>query len=127
MASIKETFPIIMNGTSLTFFPTSWQRTPQKLQNVNQSEGGRDIVQNIRINKMNISASFVIADYDWVQFFETLNELDSFVLKEYEPKTNAYGERTVRMTDFSDVMRRKSEEIDGVNGVWEISFSLEEF
>lgn len=127
MASIKDTYPIIMNGTSLTFFPTSWERSSNKIQTVNQSEGGRDIIQAVRYDKMSISASFVIADYAWVQFFEQLNELDSFKVKEYSPRDNAYVERTMRIEGFSDSMRRKSETIDGVKGVWEISFTLEEF
>ena len=126
MAGIND-YPIYLNGTALTFFPTSWQRTPQKLQNKNQSEGGTDIVQNIRTDKMVISAEFALADYTWVQFFEGLNLLDSFVLKEYDPRLNAYKERTVQMVDFSDSLRRKSNDISAVLGIWDVSFTLEEF
>lgn len=127
MASIKTEYPIIMNATELPFFPTSWERTPNKIQNINQSEGGRDIIQRIRSDKMTISASFAIADYTWVQFFEQLNELDSFIVKEYSPRLNDYREMTCRMEGLSLSIRRKSQELSDIFGVWDISFTLEEF
>lgn len=122
-----ERFPIIMNGTTLPFFPTTWQRTPKKIQTTNQSEGGRDIVQVARSNKMSISATFALADYTWVAFFENLKELDSFTLEEYSPRLNDYEERTVRIEDFNNGPRRKSEKLEAVTGVWDVSFTIEEF
>lgn len=122
-----DRYPIIMNGTTLPFFPTTWQRTPKKIQTTNQSEGGRDIVQVARSNKMTISATFALADVTWVTFFENLKELDSFTLREYSPRLNDYEERTVRIEDYSDSPRRKSEKLEGVTGVWDVSFTIEEF
>lgn len=125
--SIKSDYPIIMNDTELPFFPTSWERSPNKIQNTNQSEGGRDIIQKIRSDKMSISASFAIADANWARFFEELNELDALEVKEYSPRLNAYRTMTCRMEGFSISARRKSEELNGIYGVWDISFTLEEF
>lgn len=127
MASIRNDYPTIMNGTTIPFFETKWQPVPQKIEKVNQSEGGRDIVQQIRAGKMNISISYVIADAVWVQFFEQLNELDSFTIRFYNPKINGYDDRIVRMTNYTPARRRKSEDLENILGVWEISFNLEEF
>lgn len=126
MASLND-YPIKLNGTALPFFPTNWQRTPNKIQNKNTSEGGTDILQRVRSDKMSISASFVLADATWVKFFEDLNELDDFTLEEYDPRTEGYKERTVRMEGLRDGPRRKSHELTGVLGVWEVDFTLEEF
>lgn len=120
-------YPVYMNSTEIPFFASSWQRKPKKLQNANQSEGGRDIIQQIRKDKMEISVSYDIADYTWVKFFEELNEMDSFVLKEYSPKLNAYSERTVRIEDFADNPVDHSEKLSSVIGVWNVSFTLVEF
>jgi hypothetical protein len=122
-----DRYPIIMNGTTLPFFPTTWQRAPKKIQTTNQSEGGRDIVQVARSNKMTINATFALADAAWVAFFENLKELDSFVLKAYSPRLDDYEERTVRIEDYNDAPRRKSEKLEGVTGVWDVSFTIEEF
>lgn len=120
-------YPIIMNGTTLPFFPSKWERNPKDIKVTNQSEGGHDIIQRIRSNKMTISASFVLADAAWVGFFEGLKELDSFTLKEYSPRLDDYEQRTVRIEDLTDSPRRKTEKLEGVTGVWDISFTIEEF
>ena len=125
--SINDEFPTIMNGTEIPFSPSTWERTPNKIQNLNQSEGGRDIIQKIRSDKMSISVSYAIADYVWVQFFEQLNELDSFVVREYSPRLNGYRDMTCRMEGFTDNTRRKSQKLASVKGIWEVSFTLEEF
>jgi len=51
---------------------------------------------------------------------------DSFVFKRYDPKTNAYEQKTVRMRNFNYILRKGSEDLT-VNGVWEVSFDIEEF
>lgn len=127
MGSLKDTYPIIMNGTTIPFFPTSWQRSPQKIQSVNQSEGGKDIVNTTRIDKMSISATFAIADKAWVQFFNGLNDLDVIVVQDYSPSLDGYDRRDMRMVDFTCSARRKSEELASVLGVWDVTFTLEEF
>lgn len=126
MASLND-YPIKMNSTALPFFPTSWERTPRKIETENQSEGGTDIVQRVRRDKLRVSATFVLADAEWVKFFEDLNDLDDFTLEEYDPREEGYKERTVRMKDLSNAPRRKSNELTDVLGVWEVSFTLEEF
>lgn len=120
-------YPIKFDDTVLPFFPTSWQRTPQKIQNTNQSEGGTDIVQQIRKGKLNIQASFALADVTWIKFFEEYNDKDDFVLSEYSPLKGDYDTHTVRMEGLTNTPRRKSEELTAVTGVWDVSFTLEEF
>lgn len=126
MAGLND-YPIKFDSTTIPFFPTTWQRTPKKIQNTNQSEGGSDIVQVIRTGKMSISVAFAIADDTWVKFFEEYSEKDSFQISEYSPKTGAYQTITVRMEDFSDGARRKSYGLTSVKGVWDVTFTLEEF
>lgn len=125
MAGLKD-YPVVMNGTEVPFFPDT-DNTPKKLLNGNESEGGRRIIQLIRQERLSASVRLSIADYQWVQFFAHLNELDSFVFKQYSPLTNGYVEKTVYMDNWRYKAKKKSEDLTAVTGVWEVSFTLEEF
>lgn len=119
-------YPIKFNTTSLPF-PTSWKQSHNKIQSVLQSEGGDDLVQRVRVDKLHIDAQFVFADDTWVKFFSQYDKLESFTLYQYSPESSGYEQRTVRMEGFSYGQRRKSEVLTAVTGIWEVSFTLEEF
>lgn len=123
--SLSE-YPVIMNGTAVPFFP-ELDNEPQKLQTTNRSEGGRDLVQLIRSDKMKVSVKTEIAGAQWLQFFYQLYMLDAFSFKQYNPLIDNYDERTVRLEDFKYKAKKKSEYLTAVTGVWEVSFTLEEF
>lgn len=124
--SIKN-FPIKFDTTSLPFFPSEWNRKLKNIKNTSQSEGGKDIVQTIRTGKLSMAFSCSIADDEWVSFFEQYNDKDSFTLSIYSPRTHTYEERTVRMESYSAKPKRRSEGLTEVAGVWDVSFTLEEF
>lgn len=123
---VLNDYPIKFNNTALPF-PTGWQQTFNKVQSSLQSEGGTDLIQSIRKNKLSVSAQFVVADDALVKFFKQCDMMDSFTLSQYSPLTSTYEERTVRMENFSYQHRRKSEKLTAVTGVWDVSFNLEEF
>ena len=120
-------YPIMFDNNTLPFFPTSWKQTPTKIQTLLQSEGGDDLIQRTRIDKAHIDAQFTLADDVWVKFFAQYNKKESFSLYQYSPLEEGYEQRIVRMESFSYAYRRKSEELTAVTGVWDVSFSLEEF
>lgn len=119
-------YPTYMNGTEIPFFPEI-DNTPQNIDKTNQSEGGSDIVQRIRVNKTSQAVSMTIADAYWVKFFYELFLMDSFVFKQYSPLVDGYVEKTVRITNFRYKAKRRSEYLTEVKGVWEVSFNIEEF
>ena len=123
--SLSE-FPTYMNGTALSYFPEV-ENSSNVVENVNQSEGGRDIVQVVRADKLSSSFSLVLADFSEVQFYYQLSLLDSFVFKQYSPLLNDYVEKTVRLRDFKYKNKKHSDVLDSVIGVWEVSFTLLEF
>lgn len=125
MAGLQD-YPVIMNGTTVPFMP-ALKNKPNIIQKVNQSEGGRDIVQNIRKDKMSVSVSLKLADFHWVQFFYQLYMMDSFVLKQFNPLVGGYDERTVRIDDFDYDNEKDSDKLTAVVGVWNVSFKIEEF
>lgn len=123
---VLNDYPIKFNDTALPF-PTGWQQTFNKVQSSLQSEGGTDLIQSIRKNKLSVSAQFALADDNWVKFFVQFDRMDSFTLSQYSPLTSGYETRTVRMENLAYSHRRKSEKLTAVTGVWDVSFNLEEF
>lgn len=123
---VLNDYPIMFDGAAVPF-PSTWRQTKNKVTTSLQSEGGTDLIQAIRKDKLHIDASFRVVNDNWVKFFAQFDARDSFTLKQYSPLTSNYEERTVRLENFSYNHVRKSEKLTQVTGVWEISFSLEEF
>lgn len=126
MAGLSD-YPIMFDSTALPFFPSSWGRQLKKITNTQQSEGGYDIVQTIRVKKMSYPFSVAVADDTWVAFFEQYYALDSFNLSIYSPVAGGYEVKRVRMDSLDITPRRHSEDLTAVTGVWDVSFTLEEF
>lgn len=120
-------YPTMFDDTAVPFFPEI-DIEPKNIENVNQSEGGRDIVQTIRNDKLSASVKLSVAGDAWVAFFYDLfRNHDSVRFRQYSPLEQGYTDRTVRITKFKYKMVKHSEELSGVSGVWELSFSIEEF
>ena len=120
-------YPPMFGDTTVPFFPVL-DNAPKNIENKNQSEGGRDIIQTIRKDKLFTSVSLSVADDAWVRFFYDLyKNYDSVVFKQYSPLLQGYDTRTVRIEDFRYKMVKKSEKLEAVAGVWEMSFNIEEF
>lgn len=126
MAGLKD-YPIKFDTTPLPFFPSSWGRQLKKITNTQQSEGGVDIVQTIRRKKLSTPITCAVADDDWVDFFEQYYEKDEFTLSVYSPRTGGYEEKRVRIDSLDIKPRRHSEDLTGVVGIWDVTFTIEEF
>lgn len=125
MSSIRDTYPMKFNNTVIPF-PTSYSEQSRTIENVKQTEAGTDIVNISRYNKLHASMSFRCLQ-DTLQSLAEFETEDSFTFKRYNPKNDTYEERIVRMRDFNFNPVKGSEDLPDVRGVWEVSFSLEEF
>lgn len=125
MASVRSNYPMLFNTTQIPF-PTSYSEDSQTIESVRQTEAGTDIVNIARQNKLKATMSFrcLQTTLQTLASFETSN---SFKFKRYNPKNGTYEERTVRMRDFKHELIKGSEDLPSVDGVWEVSFTLEEF
>lgn len=119
-------FPYIFGQYTIPF-PIEFDDSYSDVESVNQSEGGRDIVQNFRHGKMSAEVSFAVADEEWVMKMETLYNASSFSVFVYSPILEGYDERICRMRNFKKKRRKASELLSEIVGVWDISFTLEEF
>jgi hypothetical protein len=116
---------IYFNSTEIPF-PKSWVENPQKLKNTFTTEAGTEIDLIVRRNKLSVSVSTTCMD-DLLKTFFEFRDLDSFSLTKYDPLTKTNVVATVRMTDFNYGLVPKSHDLEVTNGVWEVSFNLEEF
>jgi hypothetical protein len=124
--SLKE-YPIMFNDTEVPFFPDI-ETNPKNIENKHQSESGKDIIQTVRTDKWSVPVKMSVADDEWVRFFYDLYvNADSVTFKQYSPLEQGYSERLVRIEDFKYKQVKHSEDLPSVMGVWEISFTIEEF
>lgn len=105
--------------------PVSWSETSNVIESVNTSESGTDIINVVRYDKLTINAEFGCSD-QWAKTFREFSLLDSFVLTRYDVISGDEEERTVRMRNYSQTLIKDSETLAGFNGLYNITFDLEE-
>lgn len=118
-----KNYPIKFDGTAIPF-PNSYDISNSVIENVNESEAGTDIVQIKRMKKMTISLSFRLMD-SYLAFFEGYAYSNSTItVSIYDAVAKAYTTKTMRLRDFKYKLVEKSELVNNINGMYDISFSL---
>ena len=107
-------------------FPKSWVENPQKLKNTFTTEAGTEVDLIVRANRLSVSVSTTCLD-GLLQTLFGFRDKNSFVLTKYDPSTKLSTTATVRMTDFNYGLVEKSHKLSATNGVWQVSYNLEEF
>lgn len=118
-------YPILLDNITLPF-PSGWAEKYEVVETVNQTEAGTDSIEVQRYDKLSVSVATTCVS-SLATSLAGLKDKDVIVLKMYDLKTNAYKERNVRMRDFSAKLTKDSHKLAVTNGVWSISFKLEEF
>lgn len=116
---------IYFNQTKMPW-PKSWVENPQKLKNTFTTEAGTEIDLIVRAKKLVVSASTTCLSAELKTYFQ-FRDMNSFTLTKYNPLTETSETATVRMTDFNYELVAKSHKLSGQNGVWNVSYNLEEF
>jgi hypothetical protein len=118
-------FPIYFDGVKL-FSPASWEESYSVVESTNQTEAGTDQVIVTRYDKLSVSASFQCSSR-WAAKFAEFRDKDSIQVKLYDLKTQDYKARTMRIRNFKTGPGKNSEKTKGTNGLYTVSFDLEEF
>lgn len=118
-------FPIYFDGRQL-FDPESWDESYDVVENTYQTEAGTDQVDLVRTGKLSVSAQFNCSD-KWVSIFREYSDANSIELRSYDAKERGYVTRTVRMRNFKPGLRSDSRKTKRTNGLYEVTFDLEEF
>lgn len=107
-------------------FTSSQQMSFDDVETKSQTEGGLTFVQTIRRGVFSMKVSTTCLS-DMLKTYLTYRNKDSFVLTIYDPITETSMQKTVRMTNFSYQLLEKSYNLSVTNGIYKVSFNLEEF
>lgn len=118
-------YPVKFDGAVIPE-PESWSEEYSVIENVNQTEAGTDQVSVTRYDKLSVSCSFRCS-HRWASKFKAYSRKDSISVQMYDIGLGGYKARTMRIRSFKADPVKNSQRTPDTNGLWEISFTLEEF
>ena len=122
---LKKDYPIYFGDTKI-FWPSKWEESYEVVEKTNQTEAGTDQIIVTRYDKLSVSASFNCSA-TWAAKFAQFRDTDSISVKMYDLKTKAYKTRVMRIRNFKSGRAENSEKLTDSNGLYEVSFDLQEF
>lgn len=127
VTGLQENYPIVLNDVEYQYFKT-WNIKLNDSVTTHETEGGTQEDVTTRRGRKSIGIS-VTCLQPLVAQLVALNDLDDFEAKIYNVLTNDYVTITVRVAPNSMTysLKEKSANLSAVNGVWQVSFTLEEF
>ena len=120
-------YPLVLNNIEL-LIPNPYKESWNAIEDTKQSAAGTDVYTSIRVRKLSISVSYKVTS-DWLKTLAELNTLsrtESLTLQRYDPILEDYSEHQVKMKNFSYQVDRKSWDLSVTNGIYKVSFTLEE-
>ena len=123
--TVKDQYPILFD-TDEVYYPKSFSIDEQVVETVNQTEAGTDQIQLIRTGKIKISYSTTCVS-KYLNTFKEYSRKASFTLKYYDTELEGYATKTVRLRGLKYSLSQSSYDLENVDGVYNVSFTLEEF
>lgn len=127
----KMKFGITQQASAQTdleiLYPYDMTRNSNDIENVFTTEAGYDNVISTRKDKQSIAMVFHCSSA-WVKKFKEYYKKSDFWFEEYDSISNGSERRHVRMKNYSEHLVPKSYKVDTTTsqGLWEVSFTLEE-
>lgn len=120
-------YPIKINNTAIPF-PDTWEENPRKISTEFQMENGGRKKIGIRNKLMSISAAFTVSSR-WLKKFEAWRDASTLTVSIYDAQTGAYKNYTMEVMDdsFSYNLIKNTKRLGNTEGLWRLSFDLEEF
>ena len=113
-------------GQEVIFAPESWEESSQVIENINTTEAGTDQISVTRYDKLSISCSFQCSSV-WAKKFKEYSKQGEIAVSIYDLIAEEYKTRTMRIRNFKASLVANSRNTPNTVGLWDISFSLEEF
>ncbi len=119
-------YPIKINNTPIPV-PIEWSENSLVVENANTTEAGTDVIDVLRVDKLTVTASFDVSS-SWLSTFKGwANSTSALSVKIYDPVTEAYVERSMRIRNFINNLVKDSDKTSGTIGLWNVTFDLIEF
>lgn len=122
-----SSYPIEINNEAIPF-PDTWSENPKKIASQFETEDGHRKVIVKRTGRLAVSASFTVSSR-WLKKFMAWRDATSLVLSVYDAKINSYHNYTVDIDpdSFTYELIRHSERVKNTEGLYRLSFDMEEF
>ena len=119
-------FPTKINNTPIPV-PIEWSENSEVVENAMTTEAGTDVVDVLRVDKLTVTASFDVSS-SWLATFKGwANSTSALAVKIYDPVTDAYVERSMRIRNFISNLVQNSDNTSGTIGLWNVTLDLIEF
>ena len=118
-------FPVYFNSVEIMQW-TKWDENRDVIENTYQTEAGTDQLDVVRYGKLTVNCQYRCHD-EWVRIFAEFSQRDSIEVSSYDVHLAQNTVKIMRMRDFKVSPIEFSENVKDTNGVWDVSFRLEEF
>lgn len=127
VTGLQTNYPIYLNNETYQYFKT-WNTSLKDSVTTHETESGKQEDVTTRRGRRSISVSVKCLQPLLAKLL-ALQELDEFEAEIYDPAIDDYDTMNVRIGagSMSYALVEKSANLEAVNGVWEVSFTLEEF
>lgn len=120
-----KNYPVKFNTEEIPE-PVKWDEDFANVENVIQTEAGTDVVIVARYGKISVAAQFNCSSR-WAAKFAAYRDEGEVTVESYDIKTGGYKQRKMRLRNFKSSVVENSYRTAGTNGLYAISFDLEEY
>lgn len=124
---LQKSYPLKIDNVEFKYFKT-WNTTLNDYVTTHETEGGTQEDVTTRRGRRSIGVTVTCLQPLLAQLL-TIADKDEFEVKFYEPAIDDYATITARVGtgSMSYSLKEGSADLEAVNGVWVVSFTLEEF
>ena len=108
------------------FEPASWEEVSEVIERVNETEAGTDQIAVTRYDKLSVSCAFQCSSV-WGKKFKEYSQRDEIAVSIYDVIEDGYKVRRMRIRNFKMSLLGNSWKTPNTSGLWNVSFSLQEF
>lgn len=119
-------YPLLINDVEIKPTRQNWSIEYINILNENMTEDGHSDIEIVRKGKVGISVSMQCADM-WASTITLLNAEASLSVKCYDIATKGYLTRSMYMDGLIVKEVPNSDKVQGINGLYYVSFDLVEF
>ena len=120
-----KNYPVIINNTTL-FQATKWTENWKKVTNTYMTEAGTEQIDVVRQRKLSVAAQYDCSS-EWIGQFVTWNQAGTLTVQMYDLLTGLYATRSMHMEDLAVTLVEGSEKTENTDGLYQVTFTLEEF
>lgn len=127
VTGLAKNYPIVLNNVEYQYFKT-WSVTRNDTVTTHTTESGKQEDVIARKGRKSVAVS-VTCLQPLLASLIGLADLDEFEAKIYDPAIDGYATIDVRVapSSMTYALKEKSAYLNEVNGIYQVSFTLEEF